>query len=154
MAPTFAVEFWNGAWVAVSGLVDGTNGYETLGENVISFTAPVGWVTNTINTQGPFFYVRIRIVTIGTITQVPIARTATIDATRFLPYAEERIITPTGLADIAAWQEDTISKFIHFEIKFPSGMSNSKGFYFLNINFHCISFIYKYTIIHQINIVS
>lgn len=110
-APTFAVEYWNGAWVAVSGLVDGTNGYETTGENIISFTAPGDFATTTVNAQGAFYYVRIRITAIGTITQVPIARTATIDATRYLPYSQSRIITSTGLADIAAWQEDTISKF-------------------------------------------
>jgi len=110
-APTFAVEYYNGAWVAVSGLVDGTNGYETSGENIISFTLPGDWTTVTVNSQGPFYYVRIRLTATGTITQVPIGQTATLDVTRYIPYAEKRIITSTGLADIASWQEDTISNF-------------------------------------------
>ena len=111
--PTILWEYWNGAaWVALAGVVDGTNGFETVGENIISYTLPVDWVTTTINAQGPLYYIRARLSVAGTITQTPIGNKATIDASRYLPYAENRVIVSgTGLADIANWARDTISIF-------------------------------------------
>lgn len=111
-APTFAFEYWNGAWVALSGVVDGTAGYENTGQNIISWTMPGDWATTTINGQGPLYYMRIRITAVGTITQVPVGARVQLDVSRYLPYFGERIIVSgTGLADIAAWTRDTISKF-------------------------------------------
>ena len=110
--PTITWEYWNGSsWGSLSGVSDGTSGFEILGENVISFTLPGDWSTTTINSQGPLYYIRSRLSTVGTITQVPIGAKVTLDTTRYLPYAEERIITSSGLFDIAAWTVDSIGKF-------------------------------------------
>ena len=110
-APTLTWEYWNGAWVALSGVEDETSGFETLGENVIRYTLPGDWTTTTINGQGPLYYVRARLSVLGTITQAPAGQTATLDTTRYLPYTGDRVISSTGLADLASWTEDTISKF-------------------------------------------
>lgn len=110
-APTFIWEYWNGAWVPLSGVVDGTNGLENANENIVSWTTPSGWVTTTINSQGPLYYVRVRLSAVGTITTVPVGRKVTIDASRYLPYSAPRIITSSGLSDVASWTEDSIAKF-------------------------------------------
>ena len=110
--PTIVWEYWNGAWVALSGVVDGTSGFETAGDNIVSWTLPGDWATTTINAQGPLFYVRARLSVLGTITTVPVGSRVTLNTQRYLPYAAERIIVAvTGLADIAAWTEDNISTF-------------------------------------------
>lgn len=111
-APTITWQYWNGAWVALSGVVDGTSGFENTGENIVSWTAPGDWATTTVNGQGPLFYVRARLTTLGTITTAPIGRKVTLDVSRYLPYdADREIVTGVGLTDIAAWTRDLISRF-------------------------------------------
>lgn len=109
--PTIIWEYWNGAWVSLSGVSDGTNGFETLGENIISYTNPGDWAITTINSQGPFYYIRARLSVVGTITQIPKGRKTTLDTTKYLPYNANRIISASGLADIATWAEDNIVSF-------------------------------------------
>jgi hypothetical protein len=109
--PTIVWEYWNGAWVALSGVSDGTQGFENSGENIVSWTTPASWATTTVNSQGPFYYVRARLSVVGTITTVPVGRKATIDATRYLPYVRERQFESTGLSDVANWVPDSVSKF-------------------------------------------
>ena len=112
-APDIFWEYWNGSiWTALSGLVDDTNTLETAGENKISWTLPGNWAVQTVNSQGPLYYVRFRVDAVGTITQVPVGRRASLDVTRYFPYDENReIVTGTGLADNASWTEDKISTF-------------------------------------------
>ena len=110
-APTITWEYWNGAWVALSGVVDGTSGYETLGENIVSWTLPGDWATTTVNSQGPLYYVRARLSTLGTITQAPQGARVQLDVSRYLPYVGERVITASGLADNASWARDNIAIF-------------------------------------------
>jgi hypothetical protein len=95
----------------LTGVTDGTDGFETSGENIVSWSTPSGWATTTVNAQGPFYYVRARLSTAGTITVVPIGRKVTIDATRYLPYVKARVFTDTGLTDVANWVVDSIGKF-------------------------------------------
>ena len=109
---TIVWEYYNGTiWTALSGVVDGTSGLETLGENYVSWTLPGNWATTTVNTQGPFFYVRARLSATTTVTAVPVGRRVALDVTRYLPYDAIRTITATGLADSASWTEDSISQF-------------------------------------------
>ena len=112
-APDIFWEYFNGTiWVALSGLVDDTNTLETAGENKISWTLPGNWATTTVNSQGPLFYVRLRVDAVGTITQTPVGRRASLDVTRYLPYDENReIVTSVGLSDRPSWVEDKISIF-------------------------------------------
>ena len=107
---TLAFEYWNGAWVAVSGLADQTNAYKTATQGIISFTLPGDWATTTIDGEGPLYYFRTRL-TGGTVTASPVGRTATIDASRYLPFVQTRTIGSTGLDAAAVWIQDTISKF-------------------------------------------
>lgn len=110
--PTIVWEYWNGAWVALSGVVDGTSGFEIAGENIISFTLPGDWATTTINSQGPLSYVRARLSVAGTITQVPLGSKATLDTTRYFFYDVIRTaVSGTGFPDVANWTIDSISKF-------------------------------------------
>lgn len=61
-------EYWDGSsWSALSDVVDGTNSFLTAGAGLsVTFTIPSDWATQTVNSQGPFFYVRARVTTIGT----------------------------------------------------------------------------------------
>lgn len=60
-------EYWNGStWAALAGVVDGTNSFLVSGVQSLTFDMPSDWETTTVNSQGPFFYVRGRVTTIGT----------------------------------------------------------------------------------------
>lgn len=106
-------EYYNGAtFASLSGVVDGTNGFGNTGDNVVSFTVPGDWATTTINGQGPLFYIRARLSSLGSITTAPVGRRVTLDTQRFLPYAANRtVVSGTGLVDSAAWTQDNISQF-------------------------------------------
>lgn len=114
--PTIVWEFWNGsAWVALTGVTDGTSGLETSGRSVVSWALPGTWAQNSVTGQlntGNLYYVRLRLSVVGTITTTPIGRKAQLDTTRYLPYDEPRTITTgVGLTDTATWTRDLISKF-------------------------------------------
>jgi len=101
-------EYWNGAWTALT-VTDGTNSFQTAGWNTVSFTAPGDWATTTINSQGPFFFIRARVTTGGG-TQ-PQAQEMTLnDTTKYLPFSSTgTIASTTGLISTAVWIEDTIN---------------------------------------------
>lgn len=113
--PTVVWEYWNGAWVALSGVTDGTQGFENAGSNIVSWTLPGDWVARSLTNQanvGDVFYVRARLSVLGTITTVPVGRKCSLDVSRYLPYRRDReIVTAVGLNDVATWTPDTIAKF-------------------------------------------
>jgi len=56
-----AYEYWNGAaWTALGDVTDGTEGLTVTATNRLAFTVPDDWTANTVNSQGPYFYIRIR----------------------------------------------------------------------------------------------
>ena len=85
--PTFVWEYWNGAsWASLShpenspdNVLDGTSGFDTGELKIVSWTHPgTGWATTTVNSQGPFFYVRARVSVAGTHTNAVTATKITI----------------------------------------------------------------------------
>lgn len=102
-------EYWNGSWTALSGVSDGTNAFQTLGRNKVDFTVPSDWATTTINSQGPYYYIRFR-VTSGGGTQ-PFAEEISLkQTTKYLPFTSTgTIASTTGLTTTAVWIEDTIA---------------------------------------------
>jgi len=65
-------EYWNGAWVALDEVTDGTNGFTTGGTNNVTFETPLDWTNTTINSQGPFKFVRCRITAVTTAGTAPL----------------------------------------------------------------------------------
>ena len=108
-------EYWNGAWVALSGVVDGTDQFQNLGANIVSFTTPAGWVANSVTNQantGDLFYVRARISAFTSSGTAAVGRKVSLDVSRYLPYDENReILTGSGLTDNVSWALDKIAKF-------------------------------------------
>jgi hypothetical protein len=113
--PLWTWEYWNGAWTALSGVVDGTDHFANTGPNTVSWTLPGDWVATTIPGDpggfGDLYLVRARFSTVGGITGKPLGDKVQLDATRYLPYVRSRIISGTGLIDVASWIEDSISQF-------------------------------------------
>lgn len=73
---TVVFEYFNGTiFTPLAGVVDGTNNFKNAGLNSITWTIPLDWVANTIDGQGPFFYIRAEIQT-GTVTAVPLGQQA------------------------------------------------------------------------------
>lgn len=111
---TITWEYWNGAWVALSGVTDGTSSFTSLGDNIVSWTAPSDWVDTTINTQGPFRFVRARVSAIGGGPTGAQARQCQLDVTRYLPIPPSgdlvRTITSSGLTATLAQAVDSIAK--------------------------------------------
>ena len=106
---TITWEYWNGAWTALSGVIDGTNGFTS--DGTVSWTIPGDWADRTENSQGPFKYVRARLSAFTSLTTQPLGRKTKLDVTRYLPFTQNRIITSSGLTVVASWVEDTISIF-------------------------------------------
>lgn len=99
-------EYWNGAWTALT-VTDATNSFTTLGWNFIDFTAPSDWATTTINSQGPFYYVRARVTTGGG-TQPQAEEISLNKTTKYLPFVVGgTIASGTGLTTTAVWTVDT-----------------------------------------------
>ena len=108
---TITWEYWNGtSWASLSGVVDDTNSFSVSGDNVISWTLPGDWDTNTFNSQGPYYYIRGRL-TAGTVTQVPLGEIVTLDVTRYETFEDLFTITSSGLSIKVTWNIDNISKF-------------------------------------------
>ena len=110
---TITPQYWNGAWVNLSGVTDDTSNLSLTGDRKIIWTIPGDWATSTINSQGPFYYVRLA-YTAGTVTITPLARRAQLDVTRYLPFPQiptTFTVLSTGLTVVAQWVEDKISNF-------------------------------------------
>lgn len=79
---TLAWEFWDGGtWVALSDLVDGTDGFMKAGS--VTFTIPPSWMVATVDTVDAF-YVRARVDTFTSQTQQPLAARLIVFVPNFL----------------------------------------------------------------------
>jgi hypothetical protein len=59
---TYVWEYYDGdSWESLEDLVDDTTDFTVTGSNFVSWTLPPDWSPTTINSQGPFYYIRIRI---------------------------------------------------------------------------------------------
>lgn len=109
---TLTWEYWNGSsWASLPNISDGTNNYENLGVNTVSWTDPTGWATTSVNSQGPYYYVRARQNSLSLGINQPKGRKVKLDVTRYLPFTQNNTITNSGLSVVAVWIEDTISTF-------------------------------------------
>lgn len=112
---TLAWEYWNGAWVSLTGVTDGTDDFQTAGLNKVTWTAPSDWATTTVNTQGPYYYLRARVTAVGGTPNQAQGRWSSLDVTRYLPIPPQgvlqRTITSGGLTATLTQVQDTISIF-------------------------------------------
>jgi hypothetical protein len=109
---TLTWEYWNGSsWASLPNISDGTNNYENEGINTVSWTDPTGWATTSVNSQGPYYYVRARQNSLSVGLTQPKGRKVKLDVTRYLPFTQNNTITNSGLDALAVWIEDTISSF-------------------------------------------
>lgn len=108
---TITWEYFDGSsFVALSGVTDGTSSLSVLGENTVSWTIPGDWLATTINSQGPFFYVRAA-YTAGTVTITPLGTKVKLDVDKYLAFVQNRIVTSSGLTVFATWVRDVIAIF-------------------------------------------
>jgi hypothetical protein len=69
---TIAWQYFDGViWLNLSGVTDGTTGFTTGGVNAVSWTVPIDWETTTVNSQGPYYYVRARVTSFTSVTTAP-----------------------------------------------------------------------------------
>ena len=105
-------QYWNGSsWTTLSNVVDGTDEFENLGLNIVSWDTPTGWSTTSVNSQGPYYYVRARNTGLPVVGTQPLGRKVKLDVARYLPFTQNNTITNSGLSVLAVWIEDTISSF-------------------------------------------
>jgi len=61
---TIVYEYWNGAWVTLTSIIDNTNGFENTGVNSQHWTQISDWATTTINAITGYM-IRFRVTTVG-----------------------------------------------------------------------------------------
>lgn len=126
---TITWQYWNGAWTNLSGVTDNTQSFLNPGEATVSWTMPGDWATTTINSQGPYYYVRAA-YTSGTVTQSPVARKCTLDVQKYIPFTQDRTVTnPAGVTVTVPWREDKIGSFQTFETQAPLTISSLEAWY-------------------------
>lgn len=102
-------DYWNGSWTSFTVDSDTTSSFQTSGKGKVIFTAPNDWATTSVNSQGPFYYVRFTVDSIGSPTQAR-ADSITLNQTaKYLPFQSTGTITSSGLTVTAVWIEDTIN---------------------------------------------
>lgn len=100
-------EYWNGAWVSLT-VTDETNSFQTSGNGLlVSFTRPSNWVTTSVNSQGPFYYIRFRVTSVTAPTQAQADSISLDKTTKYIPFNGAGTITSSGLTATAVWQVDT-----------------------------------------------
>jgi hypothetical protein len=57
---TIVWEYWNGAWVTLT-LTSQHTDFSRVGLRTFKFAVPGAWATTTVNSQGPFYYIRARL---------------------------------------------------------------------------------------------
>jgi hypothetical protein len=74
---TNTIEYWNGAWTAVSGVTDGTTSFKAVNtvHAAITFTPPADWATTTINGVSTY-WIRSRVSAYTSITTRPVCTQA------------------------------------------------------------------------------
>ncbi len=97
-------EYWNGAWVTLT--TTQADDFKSIGDNLITFSKPGDWATTSVNSQGPFYYLRTR-WTSGTMTTSPIGNNASMSVTKYLPFSQTDTITSSGLSVKATWVVDS-----------------------------------------------
>lgn len=103
---TLAWEYYNGTWTSLT-VTDPSNSFKnSTGLYDISFTKPSDWATTSVNSQGPYYYVRAR-VTSGGGTQPKAEHINLYKTIKYLPYTINATITESGLSVPATWQEDS-----------------------------------------------
>ena len=105
-----AWEYWNGAWTSLS-VTDGTSSFTATGWGTVTFTAPVDWATTSVNSQGPFYYVRARVTTGGG-AQPQAEEVSLYNTVKYLPFNSTGTIqSGSGLTSTAVWIIDTNADF-------------------------------------------
>ena len=59
-------------WAALTDVTDGTNGFTTTGTNSLTYSIPADWATDTINSAGPYYWIRARISAFTSTTTTPV----------------------------------------------------------------------------------
>ena len=58
---TWEYSLGSDTWAALTDVTDGTAKFRTAGEQTVSFEVPDDWAVDTINSQGPYYFIRARI---------------------------------------------------------------------------------------------
>jgi len=95
---TLDYEYFNGStWEDITE-TDGTSILKSTGIDRLSFNAPVDWATTTINSQGPFFFIR-GVVDGGTVTTTPLGQQAWTGLATSAYTSGSNLLTVTELLD-------------------------------------------------------
>ena len=70
-------EYYNGAWVSLTGVTDGTSGFTVgTGVRLCSFTRPIDWITVDVNAAGSMYWIRARLTSYTSKTTAPLGTQA------------------------------------------------------------------------------
>ena len=105
---TASWDYWNGAWTALT-VTDATNSFQTTGHGKVIFSMPSDWTTTSVNTQGPYYYIRLTIDSVTTPTQARADSVTLNDTVKYEPFESTGSITSNGLTVSAIWIEDVIN---------------------------------------------
>jgi hypothetical protein len=111
-------EYWDGTtWQSLTGLTDSTTGFKVAGVNTVVFDCPNDWALTTINSQGPYYFVRARRDG-GTVTLDPVGDFATaVPTARPDPGTDPNFFGAHYSGKIAlTWIADTPTDTVDFQV--------------------------------------
>lgn len=73
---TVTWKYWNGAWVALAGVTDGTNGFHNAGTNEVTFTRPGDWAVQNLGGLGNQYYIEAEITAYTSLVTQPLGTQA------------------------------------------------------------------------------
>jgi len=108
---TIVWEYWDGdSWELVTGISDGTSGFTVGAWNAVSWTLPSDWAKTTVNSQGPYYYIRARVSVYTSITTQPLGQQVLVEADVADPdyssggtYTEITFSDTDGEIDLLEW---------------------------------------------------
>jgi hypothetical protein len=108
-----STEYWDGlAWQSFTAW-EQNDALTSTGPRYLRWlpAAVSGWATTTVNSVGPYYWIRYKRSGFSSFTSRAVCRKLSIDKTKYRPFNQRNTITSSGLTVTASWVEDTVVGF-------------------------------------------
>jgi len=126
---TLTWEYYNGAWTALSGVSDGTNGFTLQDEATVSWTKPTDWTTVVVDSK-TYYWIRARVSAYTAVIAAPKGKQVTSTVRAFFDddmtwtrgdYESMYLIFPDSMAGTNTWGSGPYTDAVTGDVTIASG---------------------------------